>query len=71
MYKNFTVESTRDSEFLDILKRVIPGEALKNWYSIFDAAPAVGWGRLVRGSNLLCPTRKRTQKDEIRNSAND
>jgi hypothetical protein len=45
IYKNFTVESTRDSEFLEALKRVIPAEELKNWYSIFDAAPAVGLGR--------------------------
>jgi hypothetical protein len=45
IYKNFTVESTRDSEFLEALKRVIPSEELKNWYSIFDAAPAVDLGR--------------------------
>jgi hypothetical protein len=41
IYKNFTVESTRDQEFVDALKKVVPKGELKGWYEIFDAAPAV------------------------------
>ncbi len=42
VYKNITVESTRDQEFLDALRRALPEDELKeNWYQIFNAAPAV------------------------------
>lgn len=41
IYKNFTVESTKDGEFVETLKRVVPDSELKGWYEIFDAAPAV------------------------------
>ena len=41
IYKNFTVESTRDQEFVEILKKVIPGDELNDWFSVFHAAPAV------------------------------
>ncbi len=44
VYKNITVESTRDSEFLDVLKKAVPEEELKGWFHIFDAAPMVGFG---------------------------
>ena len=38
VYKNITVESTRDSEFLDVLKRAVPAEELEGWFQVFDAA---------------------------------
>jgi hypothetical protein len=41
VYKNITVESTRDKEFLDALRKVLPEDELKGWFQIFDAAPAV------------------------------
>ncbi|MDP2419513.1 MAG: hypothetical protein Q8M33_18815, partial [Hydrogenophaga sp.] len=41
IYKNFTVESTRDQEFVDALKKVVPKDELTDWFSVFDAAPAV------------------------------
>ncbi|MBI4291345.1 MAG: hypothetical protein HY661_07700 [Betaproteobacteria bacterium] len=41
VYKNITVESTRDKEFLDALRKALPEDELKGWFQIFDAAPAV------------------------------
>ena len=41
VYKNITVESTRDQEFLDILKKNLSAEELEGWFNIFDAAPMV------------------------------
>lgn len=45
VYKNITVESTRDKEFLDILKKNLPAEELDGWFDIFDAAPMVRPGQ--------------------------
>ncbi len=44
VYKNITVESTRDKEFLDVLRKAIPEKELANWFHIFDAAPLVQLG---------------------------
>lgn len=44
VYKNITVESTRDSEFLDVLRKAVPAKELEGWFQIFDAAPAVTLG---------------------------
>jgi len=41
VYKNITVESARDQEFLDALRGVLPEEELKGWFQIFDAAPVM------------------------------
>lgn len=41
IYKNFTVESTRDQEFVDALKKVVSEDELGDWYTVFHAAPAV------------------------------
>lgn len=41
VYKNITVESTRDKEFLDVLRKAVPAKELGNWFQIFDAAPLV------------------------------
>jgi hypothetical protein len=41
VYKNITVESTRDKEFLDVLRKAVPADELKGWFQIFDAAPVV------------------------------
>ncbi len=41
VYKNITVESTRDNEFLEILKKNISDDELKDWFHIFDAAPMI------------------------------
>lgn len=41
VYKNITVESTRDKEFLEILRKAMPAEDLQGWFHIFDAAPMV------------------------------
>ena len=41
VYKNLAVESTRDEQFLQILRRHMPKEELKGWFHIFDAAFAV------------------------------
>ena len=41
IYKSFTVESTKDGEFVETLKKVLPDSELKGWYEVFDAAPAV------------------------------
>jgi hypothetical protein len=41
IYKNFTVESTRDQEFVDALKKAVSEDELTDWFSVFDAAPAV------------------------------
>lgn len=45
VYKNITVESTRDQEFLDILKKELSAEDLESWFHIFDAAPMVRLGQ--------------------------
>lgn len=45
LYKNITVESTRDQEFLDILKKNLCAEELEGWFHIFDAAPMVRPGQ--------------------------
>ena len=45
VYKNITVESTRDQEFLDILKKNLSSEELEGWFHIFDAAPMVRPGQ--------------------------
>jgi methanogenic corrinoid protein MtbC1 len=45
VYKNITVESTRDQEFLDVLKKNLSAEELKGWFHIFDAAPMVRPGQ--------------------------
>lgn len=39
VYKNITVESTRDKEFLEVLRKAVPEKELANWFQIFDAAP--------------------------------
>lgn len=41
VYKNITVESTKDEEFLNTLKKVVPAKELEGWFHIFDAAPMV------------------------------
>ncbi len=41
VYKNITVESTRDKEFLDILRKAVPEQDLDGWFQIFSAAPMV------------------------------
>ena len=41
IYKNITVESTKDTEFLEILKKKISDVELKEWFHIFDAAPMI------------------------------
>ena len=45
VYKNITVESTRDQEFLDILKKNLFAEELEDWFHIFVAAPMVRPGQ--------------------------
>ena len=45
VYKNITVESTRDQEFLDVLKKNLSEPELKGWFHIFDAAPMVRPGQ--------------------------
>lgn len=45
VFKNITVESTRDQEFLDILKKSLSAEELEGWFHIFDAAPMVRPGQ--------------------------
>jgi hypothetical protein len=45
VYKNITVESTRDQEFLEILKKNLSAEELEGWFHIFDAAPMVRPGQ--------------------------
>ena len=41
VYKNITVESTRDKEFTDILHKAVPAKELQGWYQVFNAAPMV------------------------------
>ena len=41
IYKNFTVESTKDGEFVGALEKVLPDSELNGWFEIFHAAPAV------------------------------
>jgi len=41
VYKDITVESARDKEFLDVLRKAVPEDELKGWFQIFDAAPAM------------------------------
>jgi integrase len=45
VYKNITVESTRDKEFLDVLRKAVPAKELAHWFHIFDAAPVVPLGQ--------------------------
>jgi hypothetical protein len=45
VFKNITVESTRDQEFLDILKKNLSAEEMEGWFHIFDAAPMVRPGQ--------------------------
>lgn len=45
VYKNITVESTRDQEFLDVLKKNLSEKELEGWFHIFDAAPMVRPGQ--------------------------
>jgi hypothetical protein len=54
IYKNITVESTRDKEFLDVLRKVIPETELQGWFQIFSAAPMVR----LDSSNADDPTNK-------------
>jgi len=44
VYKNITVESTRDKEFLDVLGKSLPKADLDGWYEIFNAAPMLELG---------------------------
>lgn len=44
VYKNITVESTRDQEFLAALEKVLPEAELVGWFQVFDAARMVGFG---------------------------
>ena len=46
VYKNITVESTRDQEFLDVLKKNLSEKELEGWFHIFDAAPMVRPGQI-------------------------
>ena len=39
IYKNITVESTKDNEFLNTLRKALPKLELDGWFQIFDAAP--------------------------------
>jgi hypothetical protein len=39
VYKNITVESTRDKEFLDVLRKTVPEQDLEGWFQIFSAVP--------------------------------
>jgi hypothetical protein len=41
VYKNITVESTRDEEFLEVLRSAVPAPELEGWFKTFDAAPMV------------------------------
>ncbi|MEF8710779.1 MAG: hypothetical protein V5B38_18850 [Candidatus Accumulibacter propinquus] len=41
VYKNITVESTRDKEFLEVLRKAVPEQDLDGWFQIFSAAPMV------------------------------
>lgn len=41
VFKNITVESTRDKEFLDVLRKAVPEKDLKDWFHFFSAAPMV------------------------------
>ena len=41
LFKNITVESTRDQEFLDVLKKTLPKNELQDWFQVFDAAPMI------------------------------
>jgi hypothetical protein len=41
VYKNITVESTRDSEFMEVLRKAVPEQELEGWFQIFSAAPMV------------------------------
>jgi len=41
VFKNITVESARDKEFLDVLRKAVPEKELKDWFHIFNAAPMV------------------------------
>jgi len=41
VYKNITVESTRDKEFLEVLRKAVHEQELEGWFHIFDAAPMV------------------------------
>lgn len=41
VYKNITVESTSDMEFLNALRNAVPEDELTGWFHIFDAAPMV------------------------------
>ncbi|MCW2312734.1 hypothetical protein [Rhodoferax antarcticus] len=45
VYKNITVESTRDKEFLEVLRKAVPARELANWFQIFDAAAVVPLGQ--------------------------
>ena len=40
IFKNFTVESTKDGEFVGALEKVLPASELNGWFEIFHAAPA-------------------------------
>jgi hypothetical protein len=41
LYKNITVESTRDKEFKNVLRKAVPSDELQEWFHIFDAAPMI------------------------------
>lgn len=41
VFKNITVESTGDKEFLDALGKAVPEQDLKDWFHVFSAAPMV------------------------------
>ena len=41
VYKNITVESTRDKEFLEVLCKAVPEQELEGWFHVFEAVPMV------------------------------
>ncbi len=41
LFKNITVESTRDQEFLDVLRNALPKDESQDWFHFFDAAPMI------------------------------
>lgn len=43
VYKNITVESTRDGEFLEALEKALPKTELKGWFEVFEAARVVAY----------------------------
>lgn len=55
VYKNISVESARDSEFLAVLGNALPEKDLEGWFKVYNAAPMLDLRSAASGSDRSLP----------------